>query len=148
MSKKNEYFGSIMAIVIGIIVGLLVISFVVDLFNPAYGFFSKVDAGYVGIVTHFGKIQDKVLPAGFHVTGFFEQVHPINVRTKIEKVEIIGFSSDIQQVTMLTSVNYNVTPEAANKLYRTVSGDYFQTLVAPGSMRTSRWLSATTRPNR
>lgn len=132
MSKhKNSFFDSALWMVIGVLLVIMAVSFVVDILNPAYGFFSKVDAGYVGIVTHFGKIEDKVLPAGFHVTGFFEQVHPINVRTKIEKVEIVGFSSDIQQVTMLTSVNYNVTPEAANKLYRTVSGDYFQTLVAP-----------------
>lgn len=131
MSKRNNEYGGVLWMVIGVILVIMVISFVVDIFNPAYGFFSKVDAGYVGIVTHFGKIEDKVLPAGFHITGFFEQVHPVNVRTKIERVEIVGFSSDIQQVTMTTSVNYNVTPEAANKLYRTVSGDYFETLVFP-----------------
>ena len=131
MSKRNNEYGGVLWMVIGVILVIMIISFVVDIFNPAYGFFSKVDAGYVGIVTHFGKIQDKVLPAGFHITGFFEQVHPVNVRTKIERVEIVGFSSDIQQVTMTTSVNYNVTPEAANKLYRTVSGDYFETLVFP-----------------
>ena len=130
MAKRNRD-SEILWTVIGVVLVVMVISFAVDIFNPAYGFFSKVDAGYVGIVTHFGKIQDKVLPAGFHITGFFEQVHPINVRTKIERVEIVGFSSDIQQVTMTTSVNYNVTPEAANKLYRTVSGDYFETLVFP-----------------
>lgn len=130
MSKRNRDSEALW-MVIGVVLVVMVISFVVDIINPAYGFFSKVDAGYVGIVTHFGKIQDKVLPAGFHVTGFFEQVHPINVRTRIERVEIVGFSSDIQQVTMTTSVNYNVTPEAANKLYRTVSGDYFETLVFP-----------------
>lgn len=130
MSKRNRG-NEILQTVIGVVLLVMAISFIVDIFNPAYGFFSKVDAGYVGIVTHFGKIQDKVLPAGFHVTGFFEQVHPINVRTRIERVEIVGFSSDIQQVTMTTSVNYNVTPEAANKLYRTVSGDYFETLVFP-----------------
>jgi len=131
MSKRNSEYGGVLWMVIGVLLVIMVISFVVDILNPAYGFFSKVDAGYVGIMTHFGKIQDKVLPAGFHVTGFFEQVHPINVRTKIEKVKIVGFSSDIQQVTMLASINYNVTPEAANTLYRTVSGDYFKTLVAP-----------------
>jgi len=129
MNKNNrsEFFYGF----IGIVVLLMVVLFVVDLMLPTYGFFAKVDAGNVGIVTHFGKIEDKVLPAGFHVVGFFEQVHPINVRTRIERAEVVGFSSDIQQVTMTTSVNYNVTPEAANTLYRTVSGDYFQTLVFP-----------------
>jgi len=120
-----------MKIVASVLAAVLVILFIVDLFVPTYGFFAKVDSGYVGIVTHFGKIKDNVLPAGFHMTGFFEHVHPINVRTQIKSGEIVAFSSDIQQVSLLASINYNVTPEAANTLYRTISGDYFATLISP-----------------
>lgn len=114
-----------------VLVVIVVIGLVVDLISPTYGFFAKVDSGYVGIVTHFGKIQDRVLPAGFHLTGYFEQVHPINVRTQIKNAQVIAFSSDIQQVELLVSINYNVTPEAANTLYKTISGDYYSTLIAP-----------------
>jgi regulator of protease activity HflC (stomatin/prohibitin superfamily) len=109
----------------------MLVSFVVDIFSPTYGFFAKVDSGYVGIITHFGEIKDDVLPAGFHVTGYFDHVHPINVRTQIKSGDVVAFSSDIQQVTLHVSINYNVTPEAANKLYKTISGDYFATLIAP-----------------
>lgn len=120
-----------LAIVAAVIVGVMLLSLVIDLACPTYGFFAKVDSGYVGIVTHFGKIKDTVLPAGFHFTGYFDQVHPINIRTQINRVEIVGFSSDIQQVVLAVSINYNVTPEAANTLYRTISGDYFKTLILP-----------------
>ena len=109
----------------------MIMALIVDLVTPTYGFFAKVDSGYVGIVTHFGKIEDKVLPAGFHLTGYFEQVHPINVRTQIKNGEVVAFSSDIQQVTLFVSINYSVTPEAANTLYKTISGDYFTTLISP-----------------
>lgn len=121
----------IVGIICCILAALFVFLLIVDLMVPSYGFFAKVNSGYVGIVTHFGKIEDKVLPAGFHITSYFEKVHPINVRTQIERVEIVGFSSDIQQVDMLASINYNVTPEAANTLYKTISGDYFNTLILP-----------------
>ncbi len=131
MRRNHHDYNGILGGIVVFIIAIAIVLFVVDLLNPTYGFFAKVDSGCVGIVTHFGKIEDKVLPAGFHVTGYFEQVHPINVRTQIERTEIIGFSSDLQQVTMLTSVNYNVTPEAANTLYKTISGDYFQTLIFP-----------------
>lgn len=114
-----------------VLVVIVAVGLVVDLISPTYGFFAKVDSGYVGIVTHFGKIQDRVLPAGFHLTGYFEQVHPINVRTQIKNAQVIAFSSDIQQVELLVSINYNVTPEAANTLYKTISGDYYSTLIAP-----------------
>ena len=123
-----------MSIIKGIAAGLVVIFvflFVVDLLTPTYGFFAKVDAGNVGIVTHFGKIEDRVLPAGFHLTGYFEHVHPINVRTQIESGQVVAFSSDIQQVDLFVSINYNVTPDAANTLYRTVGEGYFKTLVSP-----------------
>lgn len=118
----------------GIILSLVIIFlvlFIVDLCVPTYGFFGKVDSGYVGIVTHFGKIEDRVLPAGFHITGFFEKVHPVNVRTQIKTTELVAFSSDIQQVTLLVTINYNITPEIANTLFRTVGNDYVATLMLP-----------------
>lgn len=116
---------------IAIVVGVMILLFIIDIFMPTYGFFAKVDSGNVGIVTHFGKIKDTVLTAGFHITGYFDQVHPINVRTQIKSGEVVAFSSDIQQVTLFVSINYNVTPEAANTLYKTISGDYFSTLISP-----------------
>lgn len=116
---------------VAVLVAIMVLLTIVDVAVPTYGFFAKVDSGYVGIVTHFGKIKDEVLPAGFHLTGYFDHVHPINVRTQIRSGEVVAFSSDIQQVTLFASINYNVTPEAANTLYRTISGDYFATLISP-----------------
>ena len=118
-------------IILSSLIVVMLILFVVDMSTPEFGFFAKVDSGFVGIVTHFGKIEDRVLPAGFHLTKYFEHVHPINVRTQIKKNEVVAFSSDIQQVLLTVSVNYNVTPEAANTLYKTISGNYYSTLIAP-----------------
>jgi len=126
-NKSDSILGIVALPLVVIFIGLLI----VDIVSPTYGFFAKVDSGYVGIVTHFGEIKDDVLPAGFHITGYFDQVHPINVRTQIKSGEVVAFSSDIQQVTLTVSINYNVTPEAANTLYRTISGDYFSTLISP-----------------
>ena len=114
-----------------VLLSIVLILTAIDIVTPSYGFFAKVDAGHVGIITHFGKIEDRVLPAGFHLTGYFEHVHPINVRTQIRSGEIVAFSSDIQQVDLFVSVNYNVTPDAANTLYNTVGEGYFETLVSP-----------------
>lgn len=118
------------SLIVGFVVILVLLLFV-DLVSPTYGFFSKINSGYVGIVTHFGKIEDKVLPAGFHLTGFFEQVHPVNVRTQINKSELVAFSADIQQVTLAVAINYNITPDIANTLYKTVGNNYLDTLMLP-----------------
>lgn len=123
-----------MDLVKGLAVGLamiFVILLVVDVITPTYGWFARVDSGNVGIVTKFGKIEDRVLPAGFHLTSWFEHVHPINVRTQLKSGEVVAFIADIQQVTLKVSINYNVTPDAANTLYRTVGNGYFATLVSP-----------------
>lgn len=131
MRRNHFRFGGALGIVAIALAVVFILLLIVDIATPTYGFFAKVDSGYVGIVTHFGKIKDEVLPAGFHLTGYFEQVHPINVRTQIKNGEVVAFSSDIQQVTLFASINYNVTPEAANTLYRTISGDYYSTLISP-----------------
>lgn len=118
--------------VVAIVVAVLFLTLlVVDIFNPAFGFFAKVDSGYVGIQTRFGKIEDTVLPAGFHITGWFTQVKPVNIRTQIVKGELVAFSADIQQVTLTLAINYNITPEVANKLFKTVGTDYGNTIMAP-----------------
>lgn len=114
-----------------VVVAVFLTLLVVDIFVPTYGFFAKVDSGYVGIQTRFGKIDDKVLPAGFHITGWFTQVKPVNIRTQIVKGELVAFSADIQQVTLTLAINYNITPEVANKLFKTVGTDYGNTIMAP-----------------
>lgn len=130
MARRNEGL-TIRDFVIIVAIVIFVILLIVDLAMPTYGFFAKVDSGYVGIVTHFGKIEDKVLPAGFHITGYFERVNPVNVRTQIRKEELVAFSADIQQVILSVAINYNITPDIANTLYRTVGNDYLKTIMLP-----------------
>lgn len=123
-----EDFIKIIALVIVVAVLILL---TVDIFNPAFGFFARVDSGFVGIQTRFGKIGDDVLPAGFHVVGWFTHVKPINIRTQIAKGDLVAFSADIQQVTLSLAINYNITPEIANELFKTVGADYSNTIMSP-----------------
>jgi len=47
-------------IVAVVLVVIFLTLLVVDIISPAYGWFARVDSGYVGIVTKFGKIEDRV----------------------------------------------------------------------------------------
>ncbi|MBQ7488727.1 MAG: hypothetical protein IJT77_14655 [Clostridia bacterium] len=118
---------SVVLVVLVILVALLV----VDVGNPQYGFFAKVDAGYVGIVEHFGKIRDETLQPGFHLTGYFEHVRPVDVRIQKHEYVMEAFSSDIQQVNLTTVINLNISPEHAPKLYTTVGMNYQSAIVEP-----------------
>lgn len=118
---------TVILVVIAIIFGGLFI----DILEPTYGFFGKVDAGNVGIVTTFGKIQDETLQSGFHAKNFFSRINQVNVRTQRGTIDLVAFSSDIQQTTLKVSINFNITPEIASRLFKTVGTDYVKTVIAP-----------------
>lgn len=117
---------AILLIVVIIFGGLFI-----DILEPTYGFFGKVDAGNVGIVTTFGKIQDETLQSGFHVKNFFSRINQVNVRTQRKQIELVAFSSDIQQTVLLVTVNFNITPDIASRLFKTVGMSYIDTLLVP-----------------
>ena len=125
--KKNSLsFG-----IFGTIAGILIVLLFIDLAMPQYGFFAKVNAGYVGIREYFGKVPDEPLQPGFHITRFFEHVHPVDVRTQRNTYKMEAFSSDIQQVIVTVAVNSNVSSESAGTLYKTVGMNYLTTLMEP-----------------
>lgn len=119
--------GTIAFVVIAIIFGGILL----DILEPTYGFFGKVDAGNVGIVTTFGQIQDETMESGFHVKGFFSRINQMNVRTQRKQIELVAFSSDIQQTTLLVTVNFNITPNIAARLFRMVGMNYVDTIIVP-----------------
>lgn len=117
--------------IFGVIACIFVVLLFIDLTTPQYGFFAKVNAGYVGIREYFGKVPDEPLQPGFHVTRFFEHVHPVDVRTQRNTYQMEAFSSDIQQVIVTVAVNSNVSSESAGTLYKTVGMNYLNTLMEP-----------------
>lgn len=104
---------------------------VVDVLNPTFGFFAKVDAGHVGVVEYFGDVRDVPLQPGFHFTNWFAHVRPISVRTERTSYQMEAFSSDIQQVILTVSVNLNVSEDSAGILYKKIGMKYQRVLVEP-----------------
>ena len=129
--RKNKKNGSLSFGIFGAIAVILVVLLFIDLAMPQYGFFAKVNAGYVGIREYFGKVPDEPLQPGFHITRFFEHVHPVDVRTQRNTYQMEAFSSDIQQVIVTVAVNSNVSSESAGTLYKTVGMNYLTTLMEP-----------------
>lgn len=113
------------------LIAIFFVLLVVDVITPQYGWFAKVNAGYVGIREYFGNVPDEPLQPGFHVTRYFEKVHPVDVRTRVNSYQLEAFSSDIQQVIVTVAVNSNISSESAGTLYKTVGMNYLTTLVEP-----------------
>ncbi len=92
---------------------------------------ATVETGYTGIVTTFGKVEDRTLEAGLHIKSPFQQIIPMDNREQKTSFTTEAFSSDIQQVNITGSINYAINKETAMNLFRQVGTDYFNKLVYP-----------------
>ena len=92
---------------------------------------ARVPTGYTGILTTFGKVENYTMEAGFHFKSPFQNVILMDNREQKTSFTTQSFSSDIQQVDIVGSVNYSVNKSTAMTLYREVGTEYFTILVMP-----------------
>jgi regulator of protease activity HflC (stomatin/prohibitin superfamily) len=121
--------GKFIAVVLALV--LLVVGFI-DLVEPnGWGFLGKVSNGHVAVVTRFGKAQDEVLEPGMHIKSYFSTLNPMSTQTQKVQIPLAAFSSDIQQVNAVVTLNYNVDKTNAVTLFREVGKDYVGSLMSP-----------------
>lgn len=93
--------------------------------------FTSVKAGHRGVVTRFGAVQETILSEGFHVISPLDDVHEINVQTQKMEADADSASKDLQTVNVRVAVNAHVDPTNVQRLYQEVSGNVWETVVAP-----------------
>ena len=92
---------------------------------------ATVQTGYTGIVTTFGKVEDMTLEAGFHFKTPFQKIISMDNREQKDTFTTEAFSSDIQKVNIIGSINYAINKSTAMNLFKEVGTDYFNKLVYP-----------------
>lgn len=93
---------------------------------------TTVPAGFVGVRTRFGAVQDSTISEGLNwKIPFIEKIVRIDCRT--QKLEIISNagSKDLQTVDLAIAVNYNVEKEVANKIYQEIGINYDSIIIEP-----------------
>lgn len=95
------------------------------------GCFKTVPTGSTGIVTTFGRIEDITLDAGIHFMSPWKKVVNMDNRTQKQSIEMQCFSSDIQEVSVIYTVNYQINKSNAQEIYRTIGTEYFDKIVMP-----------------
>ena len=90
-----------------------------------------VPTGYTGILTTFGRVEERTIPAGFNIILPWQNVIKMDNRTQKVQVQTSAFSKDIQQVDILMSVNYCIDQQTAQILYRTVGINYYDNVMYP-----------------
>ena len=109
----------------------VVILAAVIFFLTAFSPFVTIPAGHTGIVTTFGRVEDYTLSEGFHLKSPLKQVIVMDTRTQRASLSMQAFSSDIQQVDVVCSVNYSVDRETCQKLYQRVGMNYYENVMEP-----------------
>ena len=110
-------------IIIGVVIVVLLVGFLTCT--------ATVETGYTGIVTTFGKVEDVTLEAGLHFKSPFQRIIAMDNREQKTSFTTEAFSSDIQQVNIIGSINYAINKSTAMNLFKEVGTDYFNKLVYP-----------------
>ena len=115
--------------IIEVFVAILIMFAIVTFCNSV----ATVPTGFVGVKTRFGQVQNTVINEGFNFKiPYIEKIVKIDCRTQKTDYTMEASSKDLQKITNLkVSVNYNVTKDSANKLYREVGIDYKTIIVEP-----------------
>lgn len=90
-----------------------------------------VPTGYTGILTTFGRVENRTISAGAHLILPWQNVVKMDNRTQKVQISTEAFSSDIQQVNLQLSVNYCIDQETAQELYRSVGIQYYDNVMYP-----------------
>ena len=106
------------------------------------GCIASVGTGPIGIVTTFGKVEDYTFDAGMHFKAPWNSVVEMDNRVQKTTIELPCFSSDIQEVTTVYTVNYQISKSNAQNLYRDVGVNYLDTVVNPTIQETVKTIIA------
>lgn len=95
------------------------------------GCMKSVPTGHTGIVTTFGKVENYTLDAGISFEAPWKKVIKMDNRTQKQSVTLSCFSSDIQEVTAIYTVNYQIDKANAQEIYRNIGQSYYDIIVYP-----------------
>lgn len=90
-----------------------------------------VPTGYTGILTTFGRVEKSNLGAGMQIKMPWQNIVLMDNRLQKASVSTQAFSSDIQQVDVQLTLNYEIDKDAAATLYEEVGTQYYDKLIAP-----------------
>ena len=121
---------------------MLTIPLVIFIAFALMGCIKTVPTGSTGIVTTFGRIENTTLDAGIHFMAPWQKVVKMDNRTQKQSIEMQCFSSDIQEVSVIYTVNYQINKANAQEIYRTIGTEYFDKIVMPKALESVKAIFA------
>jgi prohibitin 2 len=107
-----------------------------------FGTFVIVPAGYEGVETRFGGVVGVMGPGIHFKIPLIEGVVNMNTQTQIAQTDATAASSDLQQVTATTAVNFHVNPQDAATIYQNLGVNYQTTIIDPAIQESIKSVTA------
>ena len=92
---------------------------------------ATIPTGHTGVITTFGKVENYTLDAGVHVKAPWQKVIKMDNRIQKATIDLFCFSSDIQEVSMTYTLNYQIDKDNAMEIYRTIGQEYYDKIITP-----------------
>lgn len=124
-----KYHDKIASIVKWVIIGVIILIALITFFNS----FKTIPTGFIGVKTRFGQVQDTMLNEGLNLKiPFIEKIVLMDCRTQKTEYTMEASSKDLQKISNYKiAINYNITKDTANQLYKSVGVYYKNIIVEP-----------------
>lgn len=93
--------------------------------------FTSIPTGYTGILTTFGRVENTTLDAGLRMKAPWQSVVKMDNRVQKINVDLSCFSSDIQELKISYTLNYQINKTNAMNIYRSIGEGYYATVIEP-----------------
>jgi prohibitin 1 len=91
--------------------------------------FTQIPAGHVGVVDFFGVVSDKTLLAGINPVNPLATVTKYTIQTQEHKEAMQVLSREGLTIGLEVSALYRLNPDSAARVYKTVAGGDYQTII-------------------
>lgn len=115
-----------------VIVVLVVLVLVVSLFVRI------IPEGNVGVVTRLGAARDEHINPGPYFKTPLDSVTNMSTQSNVYTVDLIAFSSDMQQVGVQAAVRYALNKEDAVRVFKTIGRNYEEKLIPPATQESTK----------
>ena len=105
--------------------------FILTIICLLFGCVTSIPTGHTGVVTTFGRVEPTTLEAGVHTKAPWQSIIKMDNRVQKATVGLSCFSSDIQEVEIIYTLNYQINKSNAQEIYKTIGQDYYKTVIEP-----------------
>ena len=92
---------------------------------------STVPTGHTGILTTFGRVEDKNLPEGMNFHAPWQSITTMTNKEQTSTETNMCFSADLQEVAYTYTTKHSLLASSAPNIYKTVGTDYYNILIVP-----------------